>query len=227
MENRVVLLCNTAFGKHSESEKCFWDFLDVDRTVVIECLAKPNCGLSVPCTAHHKIYLTFKRSVAGVEYPAGQISEGVVLLYNTAAGDAQNLRSTFNTTWTPTITWLLSHLTKLWYLAKVLLQVMSSTRPSLQYCILRSDQQEHPGYEIIYIVEPVDKWSITCHEVGDDNEHGVWDEPERHNINQYFGNKVCWHPVVSTGILMAEIGRGVIYYLNLVTCNVQVNVINA
>jgi len=81
IENRVVLLCNIAFGKHSESEKCFWDFLDVDWTVVIECSAtQPNCGLSVPCTAHHKIYLTFKRSVAGVEYPAGQISEGPLTL---------------------------------------------------------------------------------------------------------------------------------------------------
>jgi len=60
-------------------------------------------------------------------------------------------------------------------------------------------------YTIFAPVETI--MNSTCHEVSDDNEHSVWDEPERHNINQYFGNEECWHPVVSTGILMAEIRR--------------------
>jgi len=29
-----------------------------------------------------------------------------------------------------------------------------------------------------------DYLNSNCHEVSDDYEHSVWDEPERHNINQ-------------------------------------------
>jgi len=39
------------------------------------------------------------------------------------------------------------------------------------------------------VVQSLIQGLITCHEVSDDNEHGIWDKPKRQYINQYFGNE--------------------------------------